>query len=317
MERRDFLHTLGGILGGLTACSTDAASRPNVKWALDAGTWGHLAPVPFTEILDVVKDTGFTGIRLNAFPGALQKYNLTIQDLERELSKRELRLVTVSFGGPADDPTKHDAIEKAAREAMKFLQDFGASDLVVFAPRKTNKILVAEQLRVACEFYNHLGDVAREYGFRAGLHNHLDQLVETQDEIELFLKLTDPKRFHFAPDTAHAHLAGCNVLEVFQRHASRITFIDYKDARNTPAREDIRLENGRVLQAGSASATFFNSIYDLGEGEIDFRPLHRVLKKVRFRGWICPDLDYVRISPRDSFGRCMRYIREKLEPIYA
>ncbi len=316
MQRREFVNTVGRALAGFAALGAEAQPGPNIKWALDVGTWGHLAPVPLTEILDVVKDTGFTGVRLNSFPGALSKYNIGAGDLERELSRRGLHLVTVSFGGAADDPSKHESIEKAAREAMKFLQNFGASDLVVFAPAKTAKILVADRLRIACEFYNHLGDVAREYGFRASLHNHLDQIVETQDEIELFLKLTDPKRFHFAPDTAHAHLAGVNVLEVFQKHATRITFIDYKDARNTPARQDIRLPNGRVLPAGSASATFFNSIYDLGDGEIDFRPLHRILKKVRFKGWICPDLDYVRVGPRESFSRCMKYIREKLEPIY-
>ena len=100
-------------------------------------------------------------------------------------------------------------------------------------------------------------------------------------------------------------------------HAGRITFIDYKDARNTPLRQDIRLGNGRVLPAGSSLATFFNSIYDLGDGEIDFVPLHRVLKRARFQGWICPDLDYVRMGARHSFERCRAYIRQKLEPIYA
>lgn len=316
MQRRQFLAAVGASLTGAMDAA-GAAAGPNIRWALDLGTWGHLASVPFTEVLDVIKDTGFTGIRLNSFPGALAKYDLTVPVLERELSKRQIRLVTVSFGGPADEPAKHAAIEKAAREAMKFLQGFGATDLVVFSPAKTEKILVAERLRIACEFYNHLGDVAAEYGFKAGLHNHLDEIVETQDEIESFLQLTDPKRFHFAPDTAHARLAGCNVPELFDRYAARMSFIDYKDARNTPARQDIRLGNGRVLPAGSASAAFFNSIYDLGEGEIDFRPLHRALKRARFKGWICPDLDYVRVSPRDSFARCMKYVREKLEPIYA
>ncbi len=103
---------------------------------------------------------------------------------------------------------------------------------------------------------------------------------------------------------------------MFEKHARRISFIDYKDAKNSPARQDIKLGNGRVLPAGSANAAFFNSIYDLGEGEIDFRPLHRALKQVGFQGWICPDLDFVRVSARDSFTRCMRYIVENLEPIY-
>jgi len=128
-----------------------------------------------------------------------RNYNLTPATLEKELSKRGIQLVTVSFGGPADDPSKHAAIEKAAREAMQFLKNFGASDLVVFAPSKPAKILVAEKLRVCCEFYNRLGEVAAEYGFRASLHNHLDQLVETRTRSKLFLKLTIRRSFTLRP----------------------------------------------------------------------------------------------------------------------
>ncbi len=93
--------------------------------------------------------------------------------------------------------------------------------------------------------------------------------------------------------------------------------MDYKDAKNTFAGKDITLQNGTVLKAGSAAATFMNSIYDLGDGEIDFPRLTRILKRRKYKGWICVDLDYVRVSARDSFARSMRYIREKLNPIYA
>ena len=314
MLRRELLAAMSAAAADCTHLSAGAS---NIKWALDVGTWSHLAPVPLTEVLDVIRDTGFTGVRLNSYPGALEQYRMSPGTLERELSRRGLELATVSFGGAADDPSRHASILAAARDAMSFLKGFGARDLVVFAPARPPKILVRSRLQIACAFYNQLGEVAGEYGFRAALHNHLDQLVESQDEIDLFLKLTDPKLFHFAPDTAHAHLAGCDVRQVFERHVPRITFIDYKDARNTPATQDIRLGNGRVLQAGSSLATFFNSIFDLGDGEIDFVSLHRVLKRSRFQGWICPDLDHVRAGPRRSFERCRAYIRGELEPVYA
>ena len=35
-----------------------------------------------------------------------------------------------------------------------------------------------------CETYNQLGQIAGEMGFRAGLHNHLGQMVQTQEEID-------------------------------------------------------------------------------------------------------------------------------------
>ncbi|HYM12852.1 MAG TPA: TIM barrel protein [Bryobacterales bacterium] len=315
MNRREFTTGLAATLAAFRA-PADGAGK-NISWALSLGLWGHLAPVPFTEILDIMKDTGFTGIRMTGFPGCLQQYDLTVPMAQKELDKRGLRIATISFGGPADAPAKHEQIEKNARQALGFLKEFGATELVVFSPGRVPKILVPERIAIACQFYNHLGDVAKEYGFRAGLHNHLDELIESQDEVELFLKLIDPKRFHFAPDTAHLHLALCNVVELFEKYSDRLIFMDYKDAKNTPATEDIHLPRGSVLKAGSASAAFMNSIYDLGDGEIDFPHLTRILKRRHFKGWICVDLDYVRVSARDSFGRSMKYIREKLDPIYA
>ncbi|MBI3665162.1 MAG: TIM barrel protein [Acidobacteria bacterium] len=314
-SRREFLATLAGTLAAFRS-PADGAGK-NISWALSLGLWGSLAPAPFTEILDVMKDTGFSGIRMTSFPGCLRQYNLTLPVLHKELDRRGLRIATISFGGPADDPSQQEKIENNAREALRFLKEFGATELVVFSPGRVPKVQVPERMQIACRFYNHLGEVAAEYGFRAGLHNHLDQLVESQDEVELFLRLIDPKRFHFAPDTAHLHLAGSNVVELFERYADRIIFADFKDAKLTPAARDLVLPNGNTLKAGSAGATFMNSIYDLGDGEIDFPRLTRILKRRSYKGWICVDLDYVRSSPRDSFGRSMKYIRGKLEPIYA
>jgi len=60
----------------------------NVKWAVSAGLWSHYPAAPFTDILDVMRDTGFIGVRLTGFPGVLKAYNLTTSQLEREVSKR-------------------------------------------------------------------------------------------------------------------------------------------------------------------------------------------------------------------------------------
>jgi sugar phosphate isomerase/epimerase len=324
MNRRHFLNTLAGTLAGLTAHPAAGAKRKNIEWAFSLGLWGHLAPAPFTEVLDVMKETGFRGLRMTGFPGCLEKYDLTIPVVQKELEKRDLRIATISYGGPAWDETQHEKMEKSARAAMGFLRNFGATELVVFSPgrrgpgnRPLSKIEVPEYIIKSCAFWNHLGDVAKEYGFRAGLHNHLNQIVESQDEVEIYLKHTDPRRFHFSPDTAHLHLAGCDVVELFEKHNKRLIFMDYKDAKRTPARGDIRLGNGRVLKANTASATFMNSIYDLGDGEINFPKLHRILKKRKYKGWICVDLDHVRDGPRHSFGRSMEYVKKDLERIYS
>jgi sugar phosphate isomerase/epimerase len=66
----------------------------------------------------------------------------------------------------------------------------------------------------------------------------------------------------------------------------------------------------------SPSAKFYASIYDLGDGEVDFPGCHRVLKHVHYRGWICVDLDTVRHGALASYRRSGAYIVRTLEPIY-
>jgi sugar phosphate isomerase/epimerase len=74
--------------------------------------------------------------------------------------------------------------------------------------------------------------------------------------------------------------------------------------------------NGKVLEKDSPMAKFFSSIYDLGDGEVDFPGCHRVLKSVNYRGWICVDLDTSRKGPLQDYQRCGAYIVDKLQPIY-
>ena len=92
--------------------------------------------------------------------------------------------------------------------------------------------------------------------------------------------------------------------------------MDYKDARMTLPKGDVVMPNGTVLPKDSNEAKFMESIYDLGDGDIDFSACHRVLRDISWKGWICVDLDRTRNGPRTSYERCGKYVVNKLEPIY-
>ena len=313
MNRRGFLASLAASVAA--AAKTLPANR-NVKWALGAGLWNHFRPVPFTDILDVMKDTGFIGIRLTGFPGILQTYRITAAQLEREVSKRNLHVVTVSFTGPFHDPARQQQVLEDARKAMRFLKIFGAEHLVVFSPQRQQGN-ADPAFKTMCQCFNRIGEVAGEMGFKAGLHNHLNQMVERPEEIHRCMAMTNPRLFHFAPDTAHLHLGGGNVVEMFRRYKHRLMFMDYKDARWTTPVKDWAEDNGRIYAKDSPRAKFLSSIYDLGDGEIDFPACHRVLRQIHYEGWICVDLDTARQGPRASYERCGAYIVNKLEPVYS
>src|SRR5947199_4153886 len=121
MQRRAFLTSLAATLS--RAAERLPANR-QIKVAVSAGLCSHYPPSPFTDILDVMRDTGFIGIRLTGYPGILKTYNLTTAQLEKEVSKRSLHVVTISFGGPVNDASQHKRVVENAKEAMRFLQGF-------------------------------------------------------------------------------------------------------------------------------------------------------------------------------------------------
>jgi len=315
MQRRAFLASLASTLA---AAAARLPANRNIKWALSAGLWSYYPESPFTDMLDVMRDTGFIGVRLTGFPGILKTYNLTAAQLEREISKRNLYVCTISFGGPVNDPAQHQRVVENAREAMRFLQSFGAKQLVVFPPSRVRPGQdVAAAFRAMCTGFNRIGEAANEMGFQAGLHNHLDEMVQGPEEVDQCMAMTDPKLFHFAPDTAHLHLGGSDVVKMYEKYKDRLVFMDYKDARSTTPRGDLTLPNGKVYQRDSSMAKFFESIYDLGDGDINFPACHRILKQIEYKGWICVDNDRTRNGPRASYEHCGRYVVDRLEPIYA
>jgi inosose dehydratase len=286
-----------GLAGFLAQAAAHLPANRNVKWALGSNLWNSFPGTNFTDILDVMHDTGFIGLRLTQYPQILTKYSTTPEEMEKELSKRGLHVITISFNGAADDPAKHAEILTNARNAMTFLKRFGADRLVVFSPSRGGK--PEEAFAIMCRFYNQLGEAAGEMGFKAGLHNHLGQMVQTPEEIDRCMAMTDPKLFYFSPDTAHVYLGGGDPAAIMEKYKHRLMLADYKDAK----------------RAGLA-AKYLTNTYDLGDGEIDFPACHRVLRSIHYQGWLCVDLDIARNGPRTSYERCGDYVVKTLEPIY-
>jgi inosose dehydratase len=318
MNRRDFIAALSVLPGAWADAENSLPANRKIKWALSSALWRYQPPCPFTGILDVMKETGFIGVRLAGFPAILDQYELTAGQMQSEVSKRNLHVVTISWGGALEDPLQRQQVLESARTAMKFLADCGANHLVVFSPNRTKPGAgTPAAFQELCARCNQIGELAGTMGFTAGLHNHMGEMVQTQEEVDQFMSMTDPKLFGLSPDTAHLNLAGCDVVGTLSRYKERIRFLDYKDSKWTTPTSDWVQPNGKVISKDSTDARFFSSIYDLGDGEVDFPGCHRVLKSVNYRGWICVDLDTARKNPRVDFDRCGRYVVNKLEPIYA
>src|ERR1700722_6163163 len=116
MTRRTALAILGS---SLARAAVRLPANKNVRWALGSNLWNYFPRVPFTDILDVMRDTGFIGIRVTQFPQILTTYNTTQAEMEREVSKRGLQVITISFNGPAHDATRRAEVLASAKRAME------------------------------------------------------------------------------------------------------------------------------------------------------------------------------------------------------
>src|SRR5437868_15086069 len=127
MTRRRMLASMAATLA--RAASRLPANR-NVKWGLGSNLWNYFPRVPFTDILDVMKDTGFIGLRVTQFPQILKTYDITTAQMQKEAEKRGCQIITISFNGPTHDPAKRADLVASAKTATTFLTEFRASSLV-------------------------------------------------------------------------------------------------------------------------------------------------------------------------------------------
>ena len=127
---------------------------------------GTLSARSFTEILDVMRDTGFIGLRLTQFPQILDKYQMTAQEMEKEAKQAQRQIITISFNGPTHDASRQAEVVENAKKAMNFLKGFGAKHLVVFSPNRKN--MSEEAFKTMCQTFNQIGEAAGEMGFRPG-----------------------------------------------------------------------------------------------------------------------------------------------------
>src|SRR5215475_4522817 len=136
MTRRATLAALTAFALPLARAAAKLPANRNVKWALGSNLWNYFPRVPFTDILDVMKDTGFIGVRVTQFPQILKTYDITTEQLKTEVDKRGLHVITISFNGAAHDAAQRPTMFENARVAMRFLKNFDANLLVVFSPNR-------------------------------------------------------------------------------------------------------------------------------------------------------------------------------------
>lgn len=144
-----------------------------------------------------------------------------------------------------------------------------------------------------------IAKILKPYGIRPCLHPHHNTPVVRESEIDYFMEHTDPETVGLCPDTAHLVVGGCDPVKICEKYADRIWFTHLKDITLDGVEGDL-----------SEDPTVYGRFRELGEGDVDFHGIFRVLKAAGYDGWLCVELDGSRTTNYDSAVISMKYLDE-------
>lgn len=219
-------------------------TAPTLENNLIIGTapdsWGVWFPddeqqTPWQRFLDEVAESGYKWIELGPY-GYLPSEPET---LAKELKERDLSIsagtVFTAFHRGAD---QWDAAWEPARQVAELTAAMGAHHVVVipalWRDDKTgraleDRTLTDQQWEDLAAGHDKLGQrLQSEFGLFQQFHSHADSHVETMDQIEKFLAMTDPKLVTLCLDTGHAEYGGASSVELIEKYPERIGYLHLK-----------------------------------------------------------------------------------------
>ncbi len=168
-------------------------------------------------------------------------------------------------------------------------------------------VYTREQWKAVAEGYNELGRLAKDVGMTLTIHHHMGTGIQTAEEIDTLMSLTDPDLVYLLFDSGHLTFAGIDPLPVLKKYIHRIRHVHLKDVRQN-VRAQAEKEGWSFLTAVRAGVFTVP-----GDGDVDFSPIFDVLEKESYEGWVVVEAeqDPAKANPFEYALKARRYIREK------
>ncbi len=305
MNRREILTSMaGGALAlGAGCAATVARSSPSatrIRWAQGWLLWRDVPGQSLRQAILDLHAVGADGIEYSPRKDEPEKHGFSRESLLAFLAERGMSISAQYFPTPGGDAGR-DKILSEARARVAMVKAFGARNMVVQAPRRPENRDPREAIMELAPILNEIGRVALGEGVQAGIHPHLNTLVESSEETDLVLSETDPSLLFLSADTGHIHLAGGDVVTLLRKHSKRLNYFHFKDCVRPP---------------GSTRPDFFPNLRELGGGEIDFPGVMGLLKEIGYTGWINVEQDRSHLAPGQAAAASMGYVKRTLKAIY-
>jgi inosose dehydratase len=187
------------------------------------------------------------------------------------------------------DPDKAEQDLTEAKREADAAREAGASSLVLQGGSRPEGGIGEDAMQRLAEALNRIGEYCNGIGLSASLHPHTRTAIETREDIDAIMRLTEPGLMGFAPDTGQIAKGGSDIVEVLTTYRDRIEHVHLKDWNGHADRNEA---GERVDLSGYAN-------YEpIGNGVLPMPEILRILDEAPQEFWVNVELDGTDRAPR-------------------
>lgn len=265
----------------------------------------------FEQCVSEMALAGFTGCEIGG------KFPQDVDVLKKALALRKLSIASAWFSSFLTSKP-YEETAKAFIAHRDRLHALGAKVIVVSeqgnsiqgqmnTPLFDNKPhYTEEQWKIVPDGLNKLGALAKEKNMTVVYHHHMGTGVQTTEEIDKLMELTNPDLVSLLYDSGHLVCSGEDHLKVLTKHINRIKHVHLKDVRKKLV-DKVRNEHLSFLK-GVRLGMFTVP----GDGDIDFKPIFDILKKNNYNRWalVEAEQDPAIANPLEYAQKARKYVKD-------
>jgi len=245
------------------------------------------------KVLQDCAEAGYRGIELG--PVGFMPEDPTI--LGEALDEFGLTLIGGVIFRPYHDPDAWEDVLDATHRTARALKAHGAEHLVIIDSISPRRAPTAGRADEAVQmdkaewtgFRDRIVESARigaeDYGLTVGIHAHAAGFMDFEPELIRLLDEVDEGLLKICFDTGHHSYAGFDPVAFMQKYVSRISYMHFKDI-DPKVKADV-IANRTGFYEACGQGIFCN----LGQGDVDFEVVRKVLLDANFEGWCTVEQD--------------------------
>lgn len=278
INRRQFLTSAGLSVLAATAAANqlfaESASVPGLKIAYSSITWGGND----AQAIEDLAALGYKGIQIRA--NTFGPYRAKPSELKALIDQHNLTLAMFSSGNVDIDPAKEQSTIDMHVAHASFVKALGGSAIqLTNSARPKDRLPTAEELKRLATVMNEIGKQTADLGVQATYHNHMNQLGEKPEEVDMIVQAMNPRYVKLELDIAHYKQGGGQPEKAVKQYKDIIYALHLKDTMSPlPDKPD----NPKAYK-----------FVELGRGNVDVPAVFKALNDIKFKGWGIVELDGV------------------------